>query len=90
MTKTIVLGINQFNENSFIEFKKVLTADLEVEAIDDDDDCSHNSKPCEFNFIECICKRYNGEYDLMFAYNDESKRQEGNLFIGKWNNGLVK
>ena len=83
MTKTIILG-EQKDGNTPIEFITFLTKDFEIEGVE------FLLKPSSYNFIECICKRYDGDLDLMFAYNDAARREQGTLFIGKWNNGIVK
>ena len=84
MTKTVVLGVPQYDEAKPIEFIKLLGQDFTIEDVD------QGLKPECFVNIECICKKYDGEHDLMFAYNDSMRRQHGTLFIGKWNNGIVK
>ena len=84
MTKTIVLGVPQHDEIKQIEFIKLLGENFTVEDVDP------GLKPVSYANIECICKKYDGEHDLMFAYNDATMRQHGTLFIGKWNNGIVK
>jgi len=46
--------------------------------------------PNFYKFIELICKDYQLGNDLMFAYNNPLKREEGMLYIGKWNDGVVE
>jgi hypothetical protein len=46
--------------------------------------------PSEFKYIELICSGYTEGCDLMFAYVNPNKRDHGVLFIGKWNDGVVK
>lgn len=82
MTKTIIIGASYQNDNKPIEFNYLLDCSLGYSAF--------VSPPSKFNYIELICKNYNGGGDLMFAYNDPSKRNEGTLFIGYWNDGVVK
>lgn len=48
------------------------------------------SRPNRYEYIELICKDYQQGCDLMFAYYDPFKRQEGILYIGKWNDGVVE
>lgn len=81
MTKTIVLG-DYMNDNKPIEFNSYLDSSLELS--------SAFVSPPKFNYIELICKNYNGDRDLMFAYDDPRSRTDGTLFIGFWNSGTVK
>jgi len=83
MTKTIIIGEkNKETPNKPIQFSSFLTntASLSSSVIE----------PTEFQFIELICRNYtvNGE-DLMFAYDSESERNRGALYLGKWNSGKV-
>lgn len=82
MTKTIVLGEHK-DGNTPIEFCHYLDVSLEQRPASGD-------PPSQFNYIELICKKYNGGMDLMFAYNDPSNRSDGTMFIGHWNSGTVK
>ena len=86
MTKTIVLGENKDDAiKKPIEFFtciNIIDSDnVEVESI--------NDVPHEWDNIECICKNYAPNLDLMFAYDDDA-RCIGYLFIGRWNDGVVK
>ena len=45
--------------------------------------------PSDFNFIELICREYQSGSDLMFAYDDPNKRENGMLYIGKFNDGVI-
>ena len=45
------------------------------------------TQPSAFNFIEMICRKYENEYDLIFAYNDN--RSLGGLYLGHFNDGIV-
>lgn len=48
------------------------------------------SGPCSWKFIELICSNYGSdELDLMFAYDDPTKRHDGVLYLGKFNDGVV-
>ena len=84
MTKTIVLGTSNQDDNKPIEFKYLLDEVSEVTPTQSD-------APYHFNYIELICKKYDDEgQDLMFAYNDATHRSSGTLYIGYWNSGTVK
>jgi len=85
MTKTIVIGACYQDDNKPIEFKYFLTEDIEI----DTPQGEYNS-PSSFKFIELICKKYDQEHDLMFAYNDANERGSGILMIGRWNDGVVR
>lgn len=83
MTKTIVIGACYQDDNKPIVFDYFLDGSLGSSAF--------VSQPLQFKYIELICKNYNnGGRDLMFAYNDPSKRNDGTLFIGFWNSGVAK
>jgi hypothetical protein len=45
--------------------------------------------PCDFCYIELICRKYQFGYDLMFAYDNPEHRGDGVLFIGHFNDGVV-
>lgn len=83
MTKTIVIGTSYINDNKPIEFCYYLNASLEQRP-------AFILPPSKFKYIELICKKYNDNHDLMFAYNDPSNRSDGTMFIGYWNSGTVK
>ena len=86
MTKTIVLGEHKDDAiKKPIEFKYFLTEDIEIGTPQGD-----NKSPSSFKFIELICKEYDQDHDLMFAYNDANERGSGILMIGRWNDGVVK
>ncbi len=83
MTKTIIIGEFEHKEQKPIVFDYFLDGSL--------DSSAYVSLPCQFKYIELICKNYsNGGRDLMFAYDDPSNRNNGTLFIGFWNSGTVK
>lgn len=83
-TKVIVLG--EASDRKKIEFNRSLISPGLIE-----NGCS--MKPCDYAFIELISKDYgvflNQKYDLMFAYNDPERRQNGTLYLGKFNDGIV-
>lgn len=88
MTTTIVIGEGTLPKKlTPIEFQRALnnvgsigSSSAVMEA---------GSSPNRYEYIELICKDYQPGCDLMFAYHDPSKRQEGILYIGKWNDGVV-
>lgn len=52
--------------------------------------CSATALPGNYNYIELICLNYQGQLDLMFAYADASDRNDGALYLGKFNDGVVE
>lgn len=82
-TKVIVLGQEPKEEKKLkpIEFKQVLLA---TKFMFKDTD----AKPNEYENVELICKRYDGKMDLMFTYFND--RDEGVLFLGHFNDGVVE
>jgi len=51
------------------------------------DQTTAQTAPSRFEFIELICRKYENEYDLMFAYN--LPRNSGSLYLGYINDGIV-
>lgn len=49
--------------------------------------------PSEWDNIELICKNYdrgdNDSLDLMFAYDNDGERNDGILYLGHFNGGIV-
>lgn len=87
MTKTIVIGEQQNRDDKktiefFSQLNIVESDDVEVENV--------VNEPCDWNYIELICKECAPNLDLMFAYDDADDRGEGILIIGRWNDGVVK
>ena len=87
MTKTIILGEQKDKSTKKpIEFFSQLdindSDDVEVEDV--------GNEPCDWNYIELICKEYSPNLDLMFAYDDADNRGNGVLMVGRWNSGTVK
>jgi hypothetical protein len=83
MTKTIVIGASFQDDNKPIVFNDYLDANSVSSAF--------VGIPSQFKYIELICKNYNnGCRDLMFAYNDPNERSYGELYIGHFNDGIVK
>jgi len=84
MTKCIVLGeTSSANKKTPITFSSILTYGKFHNATD---------QPKDFEYLELIAKGYTDntiEPDIIFAYNDPKKRNEGYLFLGKWNDGVV-
>jgi len=85
MTKCIVLGEALSKEKTPITFSSILTYGKFHDATD-------QRYPKDFEYLELIAKGYTNdtiEPDIIFAYNDPKKRNEGYLFLGKWNDGVV-
>lgn len=81
MTKIIILGEHNLNKTKTpIQFLKLVTNNGIFDKIID--------HPSEYKNIELICKKYEGEYDLMFAYMDD--RNIGRLYFGFFNDGIVE
>ena len=85
-TKVIMLGNQTPSKMKRIEFVNVLNV------------MSGNNKfnimeattvPSDFSYVELICRKYHGPYDLMFAYDNPEHRGEGILYIGHFNDGVV-
>lgn len=91
-TKCIVLGKDTSIQPAKkpIEFVKQLNSGINT---GDSDKIQKNFiEPAYFNYIELICPRrarYE-EYDIMFAYDDVNHREEGILYLGHWNDGVVE
>ena len=83
MTKTIIVGESEHKEQKPIEYKMHMSHNFELKS-------GAGYDPSQSKYIELICKRYNGHSDLMFAYNDPNKRSDGLLYVGHWNDGVVK
>lgn len=91
MTKCIVLG----KDNSVQPAKKPIqfVKQLLNSSVNTDDAFRigmNYVEPGEFDYVELVCPRRTNieEYDIMFAY-DEDRREEGVLFLGFWNDGVV-
>lgn len=83
-TKVIVLGGNQTpSKLKRIEFVNVLNFRNKFTIME------ATSRPSDFSYVELICRKYHGPYDLMFAYDDPEHRGEGILYIGHFNDGVV-
>ena len=82
MTKCIVLGENKsINDKRPIQFTGHLnksTADIWR------NECQ---SPRTWSNIELISKNNAAGEDIMFAYNN--KREDGILYLGHWNDGIV-
>lgn len=82
MTTTIVIGTQTVPQSKNpIVFERILETDFECPKT--------NIKPNRYAYIELICLEYDGEKDLMFAYDTPDDRGRGALYIGKWNDGIV-
>ncbi len=102
MTKVIMDGVEidqdlLQDKVKFIKFIKCLSASMIVNKVVD--------KPYDFDNVELISSNYNctvnpkKQLDLMFAYDDQYEtdddsdiggRNNGVLYIGKFNDGIVK
>jgi len=82
MTTTIVIGpVPKEVTKTPIKFSLYLSDySLEIKEM--------SAKPHHFMYIELICRDYNNDYDLMFAYDDPDYRKDGVLVLGKWNDGV--
>jgi len=83
MTKTSIFGQSEVKqeEKKPIEFIEHLTkADLKFRKSKDN--------PKNWKNITLLQKSYNNDLDLMWAF-DESPNQ-GYLYLGHWNDGIVK
>jgi len=86
MTKTIVIG--EKKDNAIMKPIEFFTC---INIIDSDgvEVGTVSNQPHEWDYIELICKECAHNIDLMFAYDDDN-RGCGRLFIGRWNDGVVK
>jgi len=83
-TKIIVVG--QTTPKDLIPIKFKFNLDKGVDYVNFSDT---GMTPSQFKYIELICKNYGNGFDLMFAYDDPSKREKGVLFAGYFNDGVV-
>lgn len=85
MTKVTIIGEHASTVKKYtkIKFIKVLTGSYKV------DTARHWSNPADWDNIELICKDYANGMDIMFAYDDADYREDGVLYIGYFNEGLV-
>ena len=86
MTKTIVIG--EKKDNAIMKPIEFFTC-INIIACDEVEVETVSNQPHEWDYIECIIKNYALDLDLMFAYDDDN-RGCGRLFIGRWNDGVVK
>lgn len=84
MPKCIVIGkIEQLERKPKpIEFTQILSKEGELK--------STKCQAADFMFIELICLKYGCIGDLMYAYDDPSKRFIGSFFVGNWNDGIAE
>ena len=87
MTKVTIIGEHASTVKKYtkIKFIKVLTGNYKV------DDASGGgwSAPADWANIELICRNYSDGMDLMFCYDDADYRNDGVLYVGYFNEGLV-
>jgi len=85
-TQVIVIGKPEEKKTkSAIEFQSFLNSSFKVDKVD-----NGARSPSSYKYIELICKDYAHGFDLMFAYNDPNGRSCGVLYIGHFNDGIVK
>lgn len=80
MTQTTVIGHYPEKERTPIVFRSLLDTNYLCKLTSDN--------PGVYEHIELICLNYAQDSDLMFAYHGD--RSGGTLYIGKWNDGVVK
>lgn len=87
MTKVTIIGSTAVIAKKYthIKFIKVLTGSYTI----DQAMTGHGSNPADWDNIELICKNYANGMDLMFAYDNAYSREDGVLYIGYFNEGLV-
>lgn len=89
MTTTIVIGeIKESKKLTPIKFERVLNNVGSIGALSAVIEAG--SSPGDYNYIELVCKNYQPGNDVMFAYNNPFRRENGMLYIGKWNDGVVE
>lgn len=83
MSKVIIIGGgDEAPKTKRIQFKQCLVESNSLEYA--------NFQPCDFQYIELICKNYTlSAGDLMFAYDDPEAREDGFLFLGDFGDGIV-
>lgn len=91
MTKTIILGERPPKKTELkpIKFRRTLMDDGGFECVTGCD------KPADYKFVELVSCGYGidndgDSFDLIFAYQDPKERDSGVLYLGKWNDGVVK
>ena len=94
MTKIIILKCGGDDGEVIKSLKpikpvKLIDENLKWKICDTDEDLS------SFDYIELICRGYNADtdtsqriFDMFFAYR-EGQRDEGTLYLGHWNDGIV-
>jgi hypothetical protein len=84
MTKVTILGQSEPEQKELkpIEFLYYLSGALPYS-------CPSESKPGSYKNIELICMNYGGSRnDLMYAYDTD--RNQGSLYLGQFNDGVVE
>ncbi len=84
MTQIIDLTSNSQSLKKKIEFVSYLNSIDEKENIE-----KAENSPSEYNFIELICRNYINKMDIMLAYNKKDQREDGYLYFGHFNDGVV-
>ena len=80
MTKCIVIGENlqQKQLPKRIEFCLFLDGQ-EFDTV--------TTRPKEWEYIELIS--HNGEFDVRWVYDNPENRDDGTLYLGHWNDGVI-
>lgn len=83
MTRVVILGEEESNKKlKPIEFHKVLCCDSTFS------NCDGMIDPKAHKVIELISKKYSDSFDVMFAH--DGRRQNGILYLGRFNDGVVE
>lgn len=85
MSKIIIIGKQKGFKRSLkpIKLQYILNIDIEIHEINGD-------KASDYRYIELICRNYSEGYDLIFCYQNPQHRENGVLYIGEWNDGVVE
>lgn len=90
MTKIIVLGEQPPKKIELkpIKFCRTLMKDGSFER-------TFCDEPKNYKFVELVSREYgtnndSESFDLIFAYDNPKERASGVLYIGQWNDGVVK
>ena len=82
MTKITIIGESVPKEKKKIEFIYAIEEQVNVPSVK-----KSNFSALEWGNIELIYKGYDGNFDIMFAYDDD--RSRGVLYLGYFNDGIV-
>ncbi len=89
MAKIIVVGEPDSKEpiKKPIKVLKVLDSRLNTEEVYEP---TARNELRKAKYIELIAKNYIAGHDLIFVYDDPKNRGMGTLYIGNWNDGVIK